>query len=563
MYLQKAADKLMVQYYQPKEGELFYYLGLAQKELGKEDLAYRNFSQSTWYYEWRSSGFYELALMESNKGNYSKALEFIEKAYSTNTLDGRISILYSGILRKLGKHEKALDLIEKLINFDPINFVAYYEKDLITGNDILSTLQGNMQDVDNNYLEIAVNYMNVGMLDEGIALLSSLENPSNPLVNYYLAWFYDKSGQKEKANEQLAVAGSKSVDYCFPYREETVNVLEYAIEHSANNAVPYYLLGNLLYDRRPQDAINFWDKALKTNDNFALVWRNLAFGAFYHENNVNKAVDYLKRAIELDGGQPIWYAELETYFDQSDKDFTECLDILDDHIDVLKKDINAPKSLVKLYNLNGDYDKAINLLENHHFRTWEGGRVIYYHYVDAHTLQALELMKQGEYKLATSELEKAMEYPENLEVGKPLNDERNAMIYYFMGLAYEKMSEMSKAKDCFHKSVIANNSRDWQDLLYYQAKSYEKLGDMDKAREIFEKLVKEGNERLEKGVIGTGIGVEESLRETNKSMSEAYYLKALGLIGLDNARDAMTLFDKAIKSYKNNLWAKIHMESDK
>jgi len=563
MYLQKAADKLMVQYYQPKEGELFYYLGLAQKELGKEDLAYRNFSQSTWYYEWRSSGFYELALMESNKGNYSKALEFIEKAYSTNTLDGRISLLYSALLRKMEEREKARDLIEKLINFDPINFVAYYERDLITSNDILLTLQGNMQDVDNNYLEIAVNYMNAGMIDEGIGLLSSLENPSNPLINYYLAWFYAKNDQQEKAREQLVLAESKSIDYCFPYREESINVLEYTIEQSTNKAIPNYLLGNLLYDKRPQDALNAWNKALQTDDKFAMVWRNLAFGAFYHENNVNKAIDFLKRAIEIDGDQPIWYAELETYYDQSDEDFAECLDIMVDHIDVLKKDINAPKSLVKLYNLNGDYDEAINLLETHHFRTWEGGREIYYHYVDAHTLQALDLIQQGNNEKAISELEKALEYPENLEVGKPLNDERNAMIYYFMGLAYEKMGEKPKANDCFHKSVNANNARGWQDLLYYQAKSYEKLGDQKKAKEIHEELVKEGDEQLEGGVIGAGIGVEESLRETNKNISEAYYLKALGMIGLGNESDAKSLFEKAIESYKNNLWAKIHMQSVK
>ncbi|MDR0844836.1 MAG: DUF5107 domain-containing protein, partial [Tannerella sp.] len=42
-YLQKASDKLRVKYLQPKEGELFYYLALAQKGLGKTDDAYRNF----------------------------------------------------------------------------------------------------------------------------------------------------------------------------------------------------------------------------------------------------------------------------------------------------------------------------------------------------------------------------------------------------------------------------------------------------------------------------------------------------------------------------------------
>jgi tetratricopeptide (TPR) repeat protein len=231
------------------------------------------------------------------------------------------------------------------------------------------------------------------------------------------------------------------------------------------------------------------------------------------------------------------------------------------HIDVVKNDITAPKGLVKLFNLNGDYDKAIDLLTKHHFRTWEGGRVIYYHYVDAYTLKALELLENDQPKEAISLLEKAMEYPENLEVGKPLDDERNAMIYYFMGQGYELMGKKSKAKECYTNSVNARNSATWSDLLFYQARSYEKLGNREKAKEIYEALIVKGNEQLERGRIGSGIGIEESSIKGNKSVSEAYYLKALGSYGLNKKDEAKMLFGEALKTYKNNLWAKIHMQS--
>lgn len=561
MYLEKAADKLKVAYFQPAEGELFYYLGVAKKGLGKEEEAYRNFSQATWYYAWRSSGFYELALMETRKGDFSKALDFVEKAYENNTLDGRILLLKIALLRKSDKKSEALALTEKLISFDPINFTGYFEKELITGKEVLSGLKRNMQDVDNNYLEIVVSYMNAGLLDEGIELLSSLRNPNNPLINYYLAWFYHNNNQQKKAMEQLLVAVSQSIDYCFPYREETEKVLKFAIEESQNKAIPYYLLGNLLYDRRPEDAIKAWRNALKENDHFAMAWRNIAFGAYHHENNIEKAIGFIKKAIELDQDKPEWFAELATYYDQSAADFRECLDIMVAHKDIVKKDIDAPKSLVKLYNLNGDYDKAIDLLEAHHFRTWEGGRAIYYHYVDAHTLQALNFIKDGAHDNAVKELEKAMEYPENLEVGKPLNDERNAMVYYYMGLSYEKTGEKAKATDSYRKSVNANNTSSWLDLSFYQAKSYEKLGEKYKAEQIFMELIEKGDEQLEKGKAGAGIGVEENVSTTNKILSEAYYLKALGTMGLKKPEEAKTLFDRALNAYQNNLWAKIHLKN--
>ena len=50
------------------------------------------------------------------------------------------------------------------------------------------------------------------------------------------------------------------------------------------------------------------------------------------------------------------------------------MELLENNLSVIKKDISAPKSYVSLLNLNGEYDKAIDFLKNHHFRTWEGGR---------------------------------------------------------------------------------------------------------------------------------------------------------------------------------------------
>ena len=418
-----------------------------------------------------------------------------------------------------------------------------------------------MQDIENNYLEIAVHYMNAGMLADGMQVLTSLENPSNPLIDYYLAWFNAKNNKPDIALQYIKNAGEKSIDYCFPYRKETLQVLDYAIEQSPENAIPYYLLGNLLYDKRPGDAIQAWNKALEANDKLGMVWRNLAFGAFYHENNTEKAVEYMKKAIEMDDGHAVWYAELENYYDLSDEDFRECLAIMSQHIDVLRNDITAPKSLVKLYNLNGEYDEAIDLLNEHHFRTWEGGRVIYYHYVDAHTLKARELMKNGQADEAITELEKAMLYPENLEVGKPLDDERNAMIYYFMGEAYDMKGKKSKARECYTNSIEAKNSDDWPDLLYYQARSYEKLGQSDKAELIYRELIEKGEDQLAKGRSGSGIGIEESSATGTRSMSEANYLKALGTLGLEENEEAKGLLNEALRTYKNNLWARVHMES--
>jgi len=557
-YLMTAYNKLQVPYFQPKEGELFYYLALAQQGQGKTEEAIRNFFQATWYYEWFSAAYYQLALIESSCGNYAQALAMAQEAYSTNNYDGPIVVLNSALMRRVGQNRQTVALINKLLDKDPIYFPAIYEKELLESNGDMAKWQKNMQDVDNNYIDMALTYVNAGLYDDGLRLLSSLQNPKNPLVYYYLAWLYGKDGQQAKAKEMLTAATRQSYDYCFPFREETQSVLAYAIENDPQNAEAFYLLGNLLYDKRPEAAMQSWQKAVALKNNFPMVWRNLAFGEFFQNKNLDKAIEYQQKAIAADANHPRWYSELESYFDLSGRSYKECLAILEKNKEIVKRDVTAPQKLVKLLNLNGEYDKAIDLLKTHHFRTWEGGTEIHNHYVDALTMKGLELTKSGQYKEAITLFNDAMLYPENLEVGKPLNDGRAAMLWYFMGQAYSKSGQQSKAKDAYTKSTKAVNGRS-QDLDYYKAKSYEALGQSDKAKELFSDLIRRGDNILVRGASRTGIGVEEAAVE-NTSYSQAYLLQALGNSGLGNADKAKELFGQSLKRYSNNLWAKYYME---
>ena len=561
-YFETAANKLNIKYYQPKEGDLYYYMGLAQKALGLSEKAYWNFGRATWYYEWFSSGNFELSQLDSKKGDFDKALDHIEAAFSTNTKDGRINVLYSALLRKTGKPEKALELIEDLLAYDPLDFAALYEKSILQGDGSLLQWHKNMQDVDNNYLEVATRYMNAGLYNESIALLSEIKNPENPLVFYYLSWLYANSGNPNDAVKMQKLAKSASLDYVFPYRAETEKVLKNALNIDNQDTTAYYLLGNLLYDRRPDEAMTAWQNAIKVDDSLAMTWRNLAFGAFYHQKDPGQAIEYLTKAIALNNSYPLWYDELSQYYDESDQDYTNMLTLLRNNLEVVKKDIAAPKSYVKLLNLNGEYDEAINFMENYHFRTWEGGRETYWNYVDAHTLKARQLIENKQYEEAINELKKALLYPENLEVGKPLHDEKNAMIYYFMGEAYAKKGDNEQAKDHYQKSVASENGPGMTDLLYFKGKSYDKLGQPDKAKQLFENLITKGKELSEGDSDNISIGVAQATLGNSKTISYAYYLEALGNLGLNNKDKANKLLEASSKIYKNNLWAKVFLEKE-
>lgn len=554
-YLETASKKLNIKYYQPKEGEIYYYKGLAYRYLGETDKAYANFARATWYYQWFAAANYQLAQLESTAGNYNKALQYIKDAYSTNTRDGRINILYSALLRQTNNTEKAKTLINDILEYDPLNFSALYEKSQLNNAHPLKNWHKNMQDLDNNYLEIATNYLNAGLYNDGIQLLSSLKKVKNPLIHYYLSWFYNKNGNNEKAYKHIELSKKISVDYCFPYREESEVVLKYIINEDTNNATAHYLLGNLLYNTRKEEAINAWKKAVTFDENFAMAHRNLAFSAYYHEKNIEKAINTISKAITINNKIPLWFSELSKYFDVSKSNYKKCLAILEKNIETVKKDVQAPKTLVALYNLDGNYDAALAFLKSHQFRTWEGGRDIYWHYVDANVLKALQLTKNKKYTEALLHLDAAMLYPENLEVGKPTHDEKNAMIHFFKGEVYSKMNDAKKANASYTKSTQSINNWRMYDLLYFQAAAHKKLGNIEKANELFNDLIEKAKAYREKGSDNTLIAVEEGEATNNKFLSHAYYLEALGYKGLGNKTDYETYLNKALSQYQNNLWA--------
>ena len=556
-YLQTAADKLNVKYYQPKEGELYYYRGLAHKALGNSDEAYKDLARATWYYQWFSAANFQLAQIESQKGDFDKALEYVTEAHSTNTRDGRITVLYSALLRKKENIEKAKVLLDEQLAYDPLNFAALYEQSILNGKSSMANWHKNMQNIESNYLEIATNYLNAGLWEDGNNLLAHLESPKNPLVHYYLAYLNYKNQSNEKASGYLESAKKCSLHYSFPYRAETETVLQYAISVEENDSQAFYLLGNLLYDNRPIDAMTAWKNASASENADAMVWRNMAFGEFYTNKNPKEAITNMTKAISLNGNNPLWFSELSKYYDESDQDYTENLKILQDNIDVVREDVTAPKTLVELLNLNGDYDEAIQFLDKHHFRTWEGGRETYWHYVDAHTLKAKQLIQNKEYDKAISHLERALEYPENLEVGKPTNDEKNALIYYQMGEAYALKGSSKKAKELYQKSASAENGRGMYDLLYYQALANEKLGKKDVAAIMFKNLIERGQQQRDGGNNNTLVAVEEASATNKKSISESYLLEAMGNIGLGNQDEAKRLLQTALETYQNNLWAKV------
>ena len=120
------------------------------------------------------------------------------------------------------------------------------------------------------------------------------------------------------------------------------------------------------------------------------------------------------------------------------------------HETVKKRDDALSREIGLLVQL-GEYDRALDLLESHHFHVWEGGGRIHNVFVDAHVLRGLERYSSSDYRDALKSFLSALEYPENLEVGKPVRGGGEPRVQYFIGTAYEALGEKTRAREYFKK----------------------------------------------------------------------------------------------------------------
>jgi len=172
------------------------------------------------------------------------------------------------------------------------------------------------------YLEMAVAMASAGLWEEGASVLEELagaypdKSRINPMVYYWLGYLKEKAGRQQEASRSYELAGKMPSEYCFPFRVESIAVLNQAMEKNPKDARAPYYLGNLLYDRQPAEAIKVWEKARSLDDKFAMVHRNLADAYAWTEGDYRKGIESLEIAVSLQP-HPKFLAELDELYEKA------------------------------------------------------------------------------------------------------------------------------------------------------------------------------------------------------------------------------------------------------
>jgi tetratricopeptide (TPR) repeat protein len=522
--------------------------------------------RATWDYAYHSAAFLELARISALKGDFGKALDQVNESLSTNSGNNSALTLKSSILRRMGKFGKAIDIITDLTEMDPLDFRAGYENYLLLkqsgenqqADRALADLILKMRDFDQNYLELGIGYLNDGMMEEAEDVLKRFSG-RNPLICYYLGFIEHRKGNKSEATRLFREGSDLPVDYVFPFRLESANVLKMASVYNPNDAKPWYYLGNLLYDKQPDKAIEAWEKAVILDPALAIAHRNLGWGYYHHDGDGLKAITSYEKAMALNKNEPVYYEELDALYEMSNAPVEKRLRLFEGNNGVVSKRDDAFARQITVLTLAGKPDKAVEYLTGRKFSYREGSSRVRDIIIDAHLMLGKKYLREKNYVKAIEEF-KLAQVPEE-EAGGNRSGNRNLQVNHFIGTAYEAAGNKSEARK-YYTSSITQESRSSNYIKYYQGLSYLNLGRKKEAEEAFEAMIQEGERQIDMGSSSeVDFFAKFGTREAeNARLSNGYLLKGLGFKGLGNNTEAREYLLKAVELSASNLYAKVELQ---
>ncbi|NWJ52759.1 MAG: DUF5107 domain-containing protein [Bacteroidetes bacterium] len=576
-YFRKAIETLTERNPNPYDGESGFNLGLSLRYQGRYDEAYAAFYKSAWNAAWQDAAYFNLAQLAGLKNDWTDAFELVEKSLIRNWHNHKARHLKASILRKSGRPEECLKWIADSLKIDGFNYSILFEKYLITKDpqsltDLKELIRGNIH----NYIEYAIDYAMTGMFDEAEELLSmGMDNSDNvyPMAWYFRGWFSIQKGDMYNAFKYFAKAETMNPDYCFPNRLEEVLALQSAIINHPHASKALYYLGNFWYGARQYgDALSCWEKSRDIDGSFPTVRRNLALAYYNKTNDPIKALAELEKAFELDITDARILMELDQLYKKLGRAHEWRLALLEKYPDNVNDRDDLYLERATLYNLTGDYEKALSQIMNRKFHPWEGGEgKVTGQYLFSHIELAKKALKEKNYRLAIEHLKATESFPHNLGEGKLNNALENDALYW-MGCAYEALGDLVTAQHYWEKASLGQSEpatamfyNDQQpDKIFYQGLALLKLDRKGEAFGHFNKLKDYGEKHIFDTMKIDYFAVslpdlliwDDDLNRLNEI--NCRYLIALGLLGLGETQKAEEQFSNIISMDVNHIGAFIH-----
>lgn len=556
----KAIARLTIRNSNPYDGEPLYNLGLTLRHLGRDKEAYDSFYKAAWNQPWQAASFHALAEIDCTRGDWSAALEHLDRSLRLNADNLGVRNLRVVVLRRLGRGEEALDSLNETRKLDSLDWWSRHLAEEKISCDTQTRL------------DLVLDLVRSGLTTDALEILQGATpepfSGTAPLVGYYEAWIQGILGDGKKARAAARRAAKASPDYCFPARLEEIAILEHAMRLDPKDPHAPYYLGNLFYDRRRhREAIALWEKAAALEPRLPTVWRNLGIGYYNVLGKPAKAREAYEKAFRANPKDARLLYERDQLWKRLGVSPEKRLTELEKHAELVARRDDLTVEICTLYNQTAQPEKALWILSGRNFQPWEGGegQALGQH-VRTHLLLGHRALKSGDPSTANEHYRAALGAPPNLAEAKHLLTNQSD-IHYWIGVALEKCGDGSGARR--HWTISAEFRGDFQEMsvrafsemTYWSALSLERLGRRAASTKLLRDLLAYAKQlqKTEAKIdyfatsLPTMLLFEENIQARQKNT--ALFLQAQAKIALGKKVEGMTLLLKVLRGEPNHAFA--------
>lgn len=488
-----------------------YRAGIAYRALNDTINALESLGWAARDIKYRSVAFAQMAELYLAAKNYRRANQYAHKALDFNTynLNARKVLLVTA--RKLGDKIGFDQHVKKLLEIAPLDHFTTVEKSFMASNELSYEV---LENITNEFpaetsLNLALQYQSLGLLEEALKVLQlHPKSTKNLLWSAYIL----RQKNDDKSKTLLDQVVSFSTEFVFPYRRETIPVLEWASKQNTDWKLQYYLAQNYLTAGLAQKG-----KALLKS--LGYVPDTATFYLFRAKilddvDVFDQEKDYLKAQELSPNDWKIWEELIQFYL--KNKDYEAAI----------KTSTNAYKKFLANYNiglahakslLNRErYTEVINVLEKIRVLPYEHASESRKIYEGAHIGLAQSYIGKKNFKKAITILEQSKKWPENIGVGKPYGpDER--LQDYLLAISFGQTNQVDKRDELLNKVVAYTNEHiDRPGINHlFGLLALKKLGKENEIGQMRSKLEATGQNKLALILFSNGIDSEALKEEYN------------------------------------------------
>ena len=428
------------------DAEANFLAGNLYRALGMEADARDAFGWATRSVAFRAAAYVRLAEIMAGAGEWLETFRYAGLALESDMHSVPAWQLVALAGRRVGTGGGAEGAREQLFDIDPLHHFVFAERYLAEPTDgNRDALIGAMRSEypGQSLLELAVNYANLGLEDDALALLELAEDiGAGPLELAWTAFLEDDASL-------LGAPSGDDLAFVFPFRTETLPVLRWAAEQSGHWSWRYLLGLNLwALDRDDEAAATL--AALGDEPDYGAAY--VARGYLLQEVQGRDPGTDLARAVELDPEDRLLRVALIRHA-QDAGSWNEAVELSSRARGDFPDDFNLALLHVRSLLSVDRPGAAIEVLAETHVLPSENARDSHRLYELAHMAAALDELEARRPASAREHLEAALLWPESLGQGRPYEpDER--LVRYLQGVVAEIEGDDAAARQAYEAAGV-------------------------------------------------------------------------------------------------------------